>query len=92
MMAARAAQEKAEKELQKAIEKFPLTRCFVSVEDSLAGGNCDIGTKNFAEQNGIDLSVTGAVRADWLYSRRNGSEKFVLRAINAAKKRYLSTK
>jgi hypothetical protein len=91
-MAQNAAREKAEKELQKAIDKFPLNRCFVSVEDSRAGGNCDIGTKNFAEQNGIDLSVTGAVRADWLYSRRNGSEKFVLRAINAAKKRYLNVK
>jgi len=91
-MAVIAAREKAEKELQKAIDKFPLNRCFVSVEDSRAGGNCDIGTKNFAEQNGIDLSVTGAVRADWLYCRRNGSEKFVLRAINAAKKRYLDVK
>ena len=89
-MAERIARDKANTDLQKAIDRFPLNRVFVSVEDSTQGGNCLIGTQVFAQKLGIDLSVTGAVRADYIYQHRNGTEQFVLRAINQAKKRYLT--
>jgi len=81
---------KNEQKLRQLCETLPLNRIFVEVNDSLNSGNCLIGTQSFASAIGIDLSVTGAVRADFIYEKRNGREGFVLKAINQAKMRYIT--
>lgn len=83
---------KAEIEINKLAEQMRLNRVFVELTDSLNAGNCLAGTQNFAQKHNIDLSIVGAVRADYLYKNRNGSEVFVLKAINQAKHRYAKMK
>jgi hypothetical protein len=91
-LANKAKLEKAEKEINKLAEQMEFNKVFVELNDSINAGNCLSGTKNFAKNHNIDLNITGAVRADFLFDNRNGSEVFVLRAINSAKRRYAQMK
>lgn len=81
---------KQEAEYKLELQNLPLTRVFVELNDSLYAGNCAPGTHNFAKMLGIDLSVIGAVRADYLYDNRMEFEGYVNRAINHAKMRYIN--
>lgn len=57
---------------------------WVTIDDSLNGGNCDVGTKTFVRRFGLDN--LGAVRSDWLIElgKRASMMQFVQRAINAS--------
>lgn len=72
--------------------KLQPNRIWVTLQDSLAAGNCEIGTKNFAERIGIDLTSIGAVRADYLIEQaeRIGNMSYVQRAINVAKMKHVN--
>lgn len=80
--------DRASEELNRIANEIPLNRVFVSVQDSLNAGNCEAGTKNYAERKGINLSEIGAVRADWLLENKNGSEYYINKAIQGARIRY----
>lgn len=52
---------------------------FVSFQDSLMSGNCNSGTKKFAEKHNIDLNKIGGIRGDILLNLE--SSDYVNRAI-----------
>jgi hypothetical protein len=85
---------KGDVKLKNISQKFNLNEIFVEYQDSLNAGNCESGTRNFANINSIDLSTTGAVRADYLVRILEETDlgrqvgKFVYKAIDSAKLRY----
>lgn len=76
----------------KVVDSLPLSRIWVSFEDSLKGGNCAPGTYEFARNIGIDLKTVGAVRADVIVSHAkelNIETRYVNSAIYEARRKYL---
>lgn len=57
---------------------------FVSFQDSLMSGNCNSGTKRFAEKHNIDLNKIGGIRGDVLLNLE--SSEYVDRAVYYALK------
>ena len=57
-----------------------LPRIWVSLEDSLLSGNCEVGTAKFAADN--EMQDCGAIRADYLLELRN--DHYTRRAVDKA--------
>jgi hypothetical protein len=73
--------------LRKRAQKIEAKRIWVSMDDSLAAGNCQSQTESFAKKVFEKIGgEVGAIRGDYLLELRN--DIYALRALGAAQKRY----
>jgi len=83
-LAARAVNALNKRHFERKISGIDLKKIWVCVDDSLASGNCQLGTDNFFKQEfPVEKSAgCGALRSDYILSRRD--DCFTRRAIRQA--------